>query len=168
MFSPGYLFVKVCCLSLNTLNSHLNSYIPSSETRGKYICSVFFFPTGRATDLAALRKSLISDISRLSLHLTWLSLKYPLRGQLVWVVFFDLGLSRSDLDQNVYTETKDYLWEVSAFSQLNRNFPPSQGFKHKINFKADCKRKYSIACQTFCHEILCSSVLVNSVSMENK
>lgn len=42
MFSPGYLFVKVCCFSLNTLNSHLNSYIPSSETRGKYICSVFF------------------------------------------------------------------------------------------------------------------------------
>lgn len=70
MFSPGYLFVKVCCLSLNTLNPHFNSYIPSSETREKYICLVFFFPTGRATDLAALRKSLISDISRLSLPLT--------------------------------------------------------------------------------------------------
>lgn len=135
-FSPEYLFVKVCCLSLNTLNPRFNSYIPSSETRGKYICLVFSFlleepqiwqPWGNPWCLTS------------ACYLcNWPdSLKYPLRRQLIWVVFFDLGLSRSDLAQNVYSE--DYLWEVSAVSLLNRNFPPSQGFKHKINFKTDCR-----------------------------
>lgn len=43
MFSPGYLFVKVCCLSLNTLKAHFNSYIPSSETCGHFVCFFFVF-----------------------------------------------------------------------------------------------------------------------------
>lgn len=44
MFSPGYLFVKVCCRSLNILKAHFNSYMPSSETCGHFVCFFLFFP----------------------------------------------------------------------------------------------------------------------------